>query len=156
MLTHVNQAGKAIMVNVQKKIPSVRTAVAQCIIKVPDDVYKAVLDNTVKKGDVLTVSRIAGIMGAKKTAELIPLCHQINLDVVEVDIDKGTKNQFIVSSKVVTEHKTGVEMEALNAVSITALTVYDMCKGISKEITIDDLKLTYKTGGKTQYDDYDI
>jgi cyclic pyranopterin monophosphate synthase len=153
MLSHVNRAGKAVMVNIQKKVPSLRTAIAQCIIKVPDNVYNAVLENNVKKGDVIAVSRIAGIMGAKRTSELIPLCHQINLDTVEINIDTETKNEFIITSKAIIEHKTGVEMEALTAVSISALTFYDMCKALSKEIIISEIKLIEKTGGKSEYID---
>ena len=148
MLSHVNKVGKAIMVNIQNKIPTLRIATAQCIIKVPENVYNAVKENNVKKGDVIAVSRIAGIMGTKQTADLIPLCHQINLDSVQIDIDSAIKNEFIVTSKVITNNKTGVEMEALTAVSITALTFYDMCKALSKNIIITEIKLLEKTGGK--------
>ena len=153
MLTHVNNMGKAVMVNVQKKVPTLRTAAASCIVKVPDNIYIAVLKNDIKKGDVLAVSRIAGIMGTKKTAELIPLCHQINLDSVSINIETSIRNQFRITSKVIAEDKTGVEMEALNAVSITALTIYDMCKALSKNIVISDIRLISKTGGKSDYID---
>ena len=151
MLSHVNKAGKALMVNIQNKITTLRIASAQCIIKVPENVYNAVKENNVKKGDVIAVSRIAGIMGTKQTADLIPLCHQINLDSVQIDIDSTIKNEFIVTSKVITNNKTGVEMEALTAVSITALTFYDMCKALSKNIIITELKLLEKTGGKSHH-----
>jgi len=156
MLSHVNKAGKAVMVNIQYKRSTVRTAIAQCIIKAPANVYKAVLENSVKKGDVLAISRFAGIMGAKNTSNLIPLCHQINLDSINVDIKENKVNEFLITSKVVSEYKTGVEMEALTAVTIAGLTFYDMCKGISKEIQISDIKLIKKTGGKSDYQDYDV
>jgi len=151
MLSHVNKAGKAIMVNVQNKKPSIRKATAQCIIKVPDNVYRAVLENTVKKGDVIGVARLAGIMGAKKTSELIPLCHQINLNSVEITIESEKKNEFSILSEVNAYDKTGVEMEALVAANITALTFYDMCKALSQNIIISELRLIEKRGGKSNY-----
>lgn len=139
------------MVNVQNKKPSIRKAIAQCIIKVPDNVYTAVLENTVKKGDVIGVARLAGIMGAKKTSELIPLCHQINLNSVEITIESEKKNEFSILSEVNAYDKTGVEMEALVAANITALTFYDMCKALSQNIIISELRLIEKKGGKSKY-----
>jgi cyclic pyranopterin phosphate synthase len=151
MLTHVNKVGKAVMVNVQNKTPTLRTAIAQCIIKVPNNIYTAVLENTVKKGDVIAVSRLSGIISAKKTSELIPLCHQINLNSVEISIESEKKNEFLIMSEVNAYDKTGVEMEALVAVNITALTFYDMCKALSKDMVISETRLIEKRGGKSDY-----
>ena len=151
MLTHVNKVGKAVMVNVQNKTPTIRTAIAQCIIKVPDNIYNAVLENNIKKGDVIAVSRLSGIMGSKKTSELIPLCHQINLNSVEINIESEKKNEFSIISEVNAYDKTGVEMEALVAVNITALTFYDMCKALSKDMVISETRLVEKRGGKSDF-----
>jgi len=151
MLSHISKNGKAIMVNVKNKIPSLRTAKAQAIIKVPESIYNTIIENDNKKGDIIGVSRIAGISATKKTSDLIPLCHQVNLDYVKVDITSYINNEFKITSEVQTTYKTGVEMEALMAVSITSLTFYDMCKALSHDIIISDIKLIEKTGGKSNY-----
>lgn len=137
------------MVNVSEKPVSERTARARALITVGPDIVKLIEENCVKKGDVLSVCQLAGILAAKKTADLIPLCHNIVLDQVRVEaalIDDAT---IAVESTVRCEGRTGVEMEALMAVSVAALTVYDMCKSVSKAIVISDVKLLSKTGGKS-------
>ena len=147
--THLNKAGQAIMVNVQKKLPTVRSAVAQCVIKTPPNVFNAVLDKKIEKGDIYSVIKVAGINGAKQTSNLIPLCHQLNLDCVSLEITPNKReNSFLIKSKVYTESKTGVEMEALSAVTIAGLTFYDMCKALSQDIILTDIKMLEKHGGK--------
>ena len=148
--THLNKAGQAIMVNVQKKLPTVRSAVAQCVIKTPPNVFNAVLDKKIEKGDIYSVIKVAGINGAKQTSNLIPLCHQLNLDCVSLEITPNKReNSFLIKSKVYTESKTGVEMEALSAVTIAGLTFYDMCKALSHDIILTDIKMLEKHGGKS-------
>ena len=151
MLSHVNKSGKVVMINVNNKSQTVRKAIAQCEIKVPNIIYNAVLSNNIKKGDVITTSRLAGIMGTKKTSDIIPMCHQINLDYISVDIISNKKNYFTITSNVETNSKTGVEMEALSAVNIASLTFYDMCKALSKNIIIKNIRLIEKTGGKSDF-----
>ena len=150
MLSHVNTAGKAAMVNISNKLPSLRTAIAGGTIKVTSDIYNAVIQNTNKKGDVIATSRLAGITGAKYTAQLIPLCHQLNLSHINVEIyENPNKKQFDITASCSTHNTTGVEMEALTAVNISALTFYDMCKGISQNMSIENIRLIKKTGGKS-------
>tara|TARA_B110000037_G_C16991881_1_gene453460 strand:- start:315 stop:785 length:471 start_codon:yes stop_codon:yes gene_type:complete len=151
MLSHISKNGKAVMVNVKNKIPSHRIAKAQAIIKVPKSIYDTIIKNDSKKGDIIGVSRIAGIIATKKTSDLIPLCHQVNLDSIKVDIHPYLNNEFKITSEIQTTYKTGVEMEALMAVSIASLTFYDMCKALSHDIIITDIKLIKKTGGKSDY-----
>jgi len=148
-LSHILKNGKAVMVNVKDKVSTLRTANATATIKVPGSIYVNILENNNKKGDIIGPSRVAGIMAAKKTSELIPMCHQINLDSIEVDIKSYNKNEFTVTSTIQTNYKTGVEMEALTAVSIASLTFYDMCKALSHNIIISNIKLIEKTGGKS-------
>jgi molybdenum cofactor biosynthesis protein MoaC len=148
MFSHINAVGRAVMVNVVTKQPTVRTAIAKADILVPKNVFDAVQKNIITKGDVISVSRIAGITGSKRTADLIPLCHNINIDFVSVDITPMDGNKFEVVSEVHTFNKTGVEMEALTAVHVSCLTFYDMCKAISKDIVINNIRLINKTGGK--------
>jgi cyclic pyranopterin phosphate synthase len=143
-LTHTDNKGKAVMVDVGDKEPQLRIAKASGHISVASETIRIIEENQLKKGDVLTVSQIAGITAAKKTSELIPLCHNIVLDNVKVDafIDAtGVK----IMSEVRCSGKTGVEMEALTAVSIALLTVYDMCKAVDKNMMIDNISLTEKT-----------
>jgi len=152
MLSHVNKIGKAVMVNVSDKVPTLRTAVAKGSIFVPENVYSVVENNGVKKGDVISVARLAGIMAAKKTSELIPLCHQLNLDHVNVDIVPNVNGkQYDISASVTTRNVTGVEMEALTAVNVSALTFYDMCKAISQNMVIGKIQVVSKTGGKSNF-----
>lgn len=142
-LTHVNNKGKAVMVDIGGKENQLRIAKASGHIFLRPETILLIKDNLLKKGDVLTVSQLAGISAAKKTADLIPLCHNIVLDNVKVDavIDKtGVK----VLSEVRCSGKTGVEMEALTAVSVALLTVYDMCKAVDKQMIIDNVNLIEK------------
>ena len=151
-LTHVDSDGKASMVDVGQKNDTVRTAIATGKIILGENAFKLVESNQMKKGDVLTVSQIAGVMGAKQTANLIPLCHPLILNKIDVKL-KLDKSDFsvIVEGSVQCSGKTGVEMEALTAVSVTLLTVYDMCKAVTKDMTIENIKLVKKTGGKSDY-----
>ena len=151
-LTHVDTAGKAKMVDVADKASTVREAVARGSIYLGPTVFKLVRDNNIAKGDVMTVSQIAGIMGAKKTPELIPLCHGLNITSVNVDIHLDAANcTAIVECTARCTGKTGVEMEALTGVSIALLTIYDMCKAASKSMIIKDIYLVKKTGGKSDF-----
>lgn len=144
--THIDSSGSAKMVDVGSKKNLRRVAVAQGRIHVGCDVLSSILDQTMKKGDVLKVSQIAGIMGSKMTSSLIPLCHQVPLDMISVDIKPDQPNGFlIVEAKVEATYKTGVEIESLTAVTVTLLTIYDMCKSINKGMIISDIKLLSKT-----------
>lgn len=151
-LTHVDKDGKITMVDIQHKDTTFRTATATGVVKVGPTISKLIHENSIKKGDVLTVAEVAGILGAKKTSELIPLCHNIPLSSIKVTVSLNEKNEVIVQASIQCSGKTGVEMEALTAVSIASLTVYDMCKAISKDIVITDVQLVSKSGGKS--DDY--
>ena len=149
-LTHFDDNGNAVMVDVSEKDITDRTAVARGSIHVSRRALDAILDRQVKKGDVLTVSQVAGIMGTKKTAELIPMCHPIFLSNVKVEFEIDEKACDIsVFCTAQTEGKTGVEMEALTGVSVALLTIYDMCKAIDNRMTIGDIHLVEKTGGKS-------
>ncbi len=142
-LTHTDKRGKAVMVDVGDKDSQVRIAKAAGHITLSADTLKLIQDNLLKKGDVLTVAQLAGISAAKQTSALIPLCHNIVLDNIKVDLaadDTGVK----VESEVRCTGRTGVEMEALTAVSIALLTVYDMCKAVDKGMVIDNISLTGK------------
>lgn len=147
--THVDNDGKVKMVDVHHKDNTLRTASARAIIKVNPTIGKLIHENSIKKGDVLTVAELAGILAAKKTSELIPLCHNIPLSSIKVTVFLNDKNEVVVQAFIECSGKTGVEMEALTAVSIAALTVYDMCKAISKEIVIRDIQLISKSGGQS-------
>ncbi|NRB75086.1 MAG: cyclic pyranopterin monophosphate synthase MoaC [Verrucomicrobiales bacterium] len=143
-LTHLREDGSAAMVDVSGKPIVRREAVAEGFISLREETVSAIADGQMPKGDVLAVSRIAGIQAAKRTAELIPLCHQLPLTKVAVDFSVEKKGVRITCS-VRTDAKTGVEMEALTAVSVASLTIYDMCKAIDKEMVIEEVKLLQKT-----------
>ena len=147
-LTHFDEAGKAVMVDVGEKTETKRRAVASARVLLSEKTIAAIKNNQTPKGNPLEIARIAGIMAAKQTANLIPLCHQINLSKVEIRAELTDYGVFL-ESEAVTTAQTGVEMEALTAVSIAALTVYDMCKALDKTITITDVRLESKTGGKS-------
>lgn len=149
-LTHIDERGKARMVDVTGKDETERVAVAKGRVIMKKETLDLILANEVKKGDVLGVARIAGIMAAKKTGELIPLCHPLNITSVEVEFEplKDLPGVDITATAKVAS-KTGVEMEALTAVSVAALTIYDMCKAADKEMTLTDIRLVKKTGGKS-------
>ena len=148
--THFDSEGNAHMVDVGSKPATARRAVVKGHVKMDPATLKMICDGTAKKGDVLAVARLAGIMGAKQTAALIPLCHPMGLDHVTIDFD--TDNNLpgiIITATCSVTGPTGVEMEAMTAVSVAGLTIYDMCKAIDKAIIINDLKLRYKSGGKS-------
>jgi len=147
-LTHFNDRGRAQMVEVGDKEVTKRTAIAQGKIIMKPQTLERIKEGNIKKGDVLAVAQIAGIMGAKKTSDIIPMCHNIFLTGADIDF-KYLDNGILVEATVKTEGKTGVEMEALTAVSITCLTIYDMCKAIDKDMEIKDIRLMKKTGGKS-------
>jgi len=149
-LTHIDEAGKAKMVDVTSKLSKERTASASAIVKLSAGAFSAVKNNASVKGDVIAAARIAGIQGAKKTSELIPLCHNIFISSVSIEFELNEQdNSISVISEAKTNSVTGIEMEALTAVTIAALTIYDMCKAIDKSITIKEIKLLIKTGGKS-------
>ncbi len=149
-LTHVDESGKARMVDVTDKDTTTRVAVASGTVRMKRETLDLILANEVGKGDVLGVARVAGIMGAKKTAELIPLCHPLSVTSVQVDfapVDDPPAIGITATAKVAS--RTGVEMEALTAVSVAALTIYDMCKAADKGMVLSDIMLVEKTGGKS-------
>ena len=149
-LSHFDDNGNAHMVDISDKQNSFRTAKAACFIQMSLETLKIISDGNAKKGDVLNVARIAGIQGAKKTSELIPLCHPISLTKISLDLTLNDKIPGVeIISTVKTTGPTGVEMEALTAASISALTVYDMVKSLDKNIHVKDLRLIFKDGGKT-------
>ena len=149
-LSHFDDNGNAHMVDISDKQNSFRTAKAACSIQMSLEALKIIADGRSKKGDVLNVARIAGIQGAKRTSELIPLCHPISLTKISLDLTLNDKIPGIeIISTVKTTGPTGVEMEALTAASISALTVYDMVKSLDKSIIIKDLRLIFKDGGKS-------
>ncbi len=146
--THFDKNGNAIMVDVSEKQVTSRTATAQGYIQVNEEIIQSIQNQTNAKGDVLQVARIAAIMATKKTSELIPLCHGLNVTKVSVDFEiKDTKIYACCTVKC--DGKTGVEMEALTGVNIALLTIYDMCKAISKSMIISDIHLVRKSGGKS-------
>jgi len=148
--THIDEkTGKPKMVDISDKKISSRTASAIGKVWVGPEVCELIRLNQLKKGDALTVAQIAGIMASKNTSKLIPLCHDIALESVSVDpVVDFDNQQIVITATVKTKYNTGVEMEALTAVSIAALTVYDMCKAVNKQIVIREIKLVSKTGGK--------
>ena len=149
-LTHFDEQGKAIMVDVSNKNTTTREAIASGRIFVNKSVYEAISSGTVEKGDVLGVARIAGIMAAKKTSEMIPLCHPLPLTNCAIEFKMLSAECAVEAiATVKTTAVTGVEMEALHAVSVTLLTIYDMCKAIDKRMEISNIHLDKKTGGKS-------
>ena len=152
VLTHVDSSGRASMVGVSGKVVSHRVAVASGKIILGKTAFDLVQQNSVAKGDVLTVSEVAGVMGAKHTSHLIPLCHPLQLDNIQVKLSLDPADlAVVVVTRVEVTGKTGVEMEALTSVSIALLTVYDMCKAVTKDMIISDIKLELKTGGKSDF-----
>jgi len=148
-LSHVNARGEARMVDIGEKADTVREAVATGTMTMKPDTLEQVRANTLKKGDVLAVARVAGIMAAKKTPDLIPLCHTILVDDVSVDFDMSGEGRIGITARAKSTGKTGVEMEALVAASVAALTIYDMCKAVDKDMTITGIRLESKTGGRS-------
>lgn len=151
-LTHVDDAGKARMVDVNHKGVTERMAIASATVHVGPEIAKLIEQNSVKKGDVMSIAQIAGIIGAKRTSEIIPLCHNIPISSVVINTELNLSDSCVsIRATVKCEGKTGVEMEALCAVSTAALTIYDMCKAMSKHITISDIMLLKKSGGKQNF-----
>ena len=148
-LTHLNGRGAAHMVNVGEKPVTQRTASAQAVITMQPETLNMILDGTAPKGDVFACARIAGIMAAKRTAELIPMCHPIPIESADIAIEAVSETQVRLVSTLRCSHKTGIEMEALTAVSVAALTVYDMCKAADRAMRIDQTLLLHKDGGKS-------
>jgi cyclic pyranopterin monophosphate synthase len=149
-LTHLDQEGQAQMVDVSEKVPTVRQAVAAAQVRMLPETFAAIQAGNAPKGDVLGTARIAGIMAAKQTANLIPLCHPLPLQKVELEITPDAQLPgYQIQSTVKTKAETGVEMEALTAVSVAALTLYDMAKALEKSIQIESIRLISKTGGKS-------
>ena len=147
-LSHINANGEAHMVDISNKNSSFRTAIAQSIIDCSRDILQQIQDHQNLKGDVLATVRIAGIQAAKKCSDLIPLCHPLPLSKITIDIELSDQ-RVAITSTCKTEGKTGVEMEALTAASVAALTFYDMCKAVDKGMIIRETKLLEKTGGKS-------
>lgn len=146
--THFNEQGRAKMVDVGEKPSSRRTAVAAGRVLVNDGTFELIRSGGIKKGDVLTVAQIAGVMGAKRTFELIPMCHIVPLNGIDLELRLNEEKKSVeISATVSCDGKTGVEMEALTAVATAALTVYDMCKAVQRDIVITDIRLLGKSGG---------
>jgi cyclic pyranopterin phosphate synthase len=149
-LTHFDDQGAARMVDVSAKSETVREAVAEGRVMMNAATLALILDQKVAKGDVFGIARVAGIMAAKKTADLIPLCHPLNLSSVDIAFEPDTAtSSVLIRATVRITGKTGVEMEALTAVAAAGLTIYDMCKAVDKAMTISDIRLMKKTGGKS-------
>jgi cyclic pyranopterin phosphate synthase len=148
-LTHFDDAGASRMVDVSAKPDTVRTATASAVVAMNAETLTLILDKKLAKGDVLEVARLAGIMAAKKTAELIPLCHPLPITSVTVDFTPAPPKRLEIRATVTVTGKTGVEMEALTAVSVAALTVYDMAKAVDRGMTVERVRLETKSGGKS-------
>ena len=149
-LTHLDDEGNAAMVDVSDKDITERTATAKGLVTMQPETMALIQEGGVKKGDVLSVAQLAGIMGAKRTPDLIPLCHPLDLASVKVDLTcDAERNAVEISATCKLKGKTGVEMEALTAVAVAALTVYDMCKAVDRGMRISDIRLVHKAGGKS-------
>lgn len=148
--THLDNKGRGRMVEISGKQITKREAIARGSISMSPATIEGIIEGVIKKGDVLSVAQIAGIMGAKETSRAIPMCHPLFLTGVSMDFRLDTRaNQIHIEAKVTTEGKTGVEMEALHAVSVAALTIYDMCKAVDKDMVISDIRLAKKAGGQS-------
>jgi len=149
-LTHIGDDGEARMVDVSDKDVTDRTATARGSVLMAPETLQLIIDGTVKKGDVISVARLAGIMAAKRTADLIPLCHPLALNRIDVDLScDPDRNAIEIVATCRVSGRTGVEMEALTAVSTAALTVYDMCKAVDRGMQLTDIRLVHKAGGKS-------
>lgn len=149
-LSHVDDRGRAQMVDVGDKPVTARVATATGSVRMSPETLRLITDGRLPKGDVFAVARVAGILAAKKTPELIPLCHPLPVSSIDVEFTPhATSGRLDIEARVSVSGKTGVEMEALTAVSVAALTVYDMCKAVQKDIVISDVGLQYKSGGKS-------
>lgn len=151
-LTHINSEGRAKMVDVSEKAETDREAVAQGFVHMKKETLNRIHEGTIKKGDVLSVAQVAGIMGAKKTSDVIPMCHPIMITGCDISFEFDFENSRIkITASSKTKGQTGIEMESLTAVSVAALTIYDMCKAIDKEMVITDVMLMKKSGGKSGF-----
>ncbi|HEX2261903.1 MAG TPA: cyclic pyranopterin monophosphate synthase MoaC [Candidatus Binatia bacterium] len=149
-LSHLDEQGRAKMVDVSDKDITSRTAVARGTIHMRAETLALILDDKIEKGDVFSVARVAGIMAAKKTSELIPMCHPLNITSVEIDLTPAENPARVeIEASVRVSGKTGVEMEAMTAVSAAGLTIYDMCKAVDREMSIGEIRLVRKSGGKS-------
>ena len=153
MLTHIDEKQNPTMVDVSDKKTTLREAKAQCIVELPNNILEHFVDGDIqsKKGPVFHTAIIAGTMAVKKTSDLIPFCHPLPIEGCKIEISMNKKKQVVVQSKVRVHHKTGIEMEALMGAQMAALTIYDMCKALSHDICIKDLRLLEKSGGKSDY-----
>ena len=147
--SHFDDEGRAVMVDVGGKAETARTATARGAVVMAPETLAMIVEGTAKKGDVLAVARLAGIMAAKRTPELIPLCHPLMLTKVTVDLTPAPPDRIEIAATVKLTGRTGVEMEALTAVSVAALTVYDMCKSADRAMRITEIRVTHKAGGKS-------
>jgi len=149
-LSHLDDQGRAKMVDVSDKDITSRIAVARGTIHMRAETLALILDNKIEKGDVFSVARVAGIMAAKKTSELIPMCHPLNITSVEIDLTPAENPARVeIEASVRVTGKTGVEMEAMTAVAVAGLTIYDMCKAVDREMSIGEIRLVKKSGGKS-------
>jgi cyclic pyranopterin phosphate synthase len=148
-LTHIDSEGKAKMVNVGSKDITLREAVASGTVTMKHETLEQIKSASLKKGDIIAAARIAGIMAAKNTPHLIPLCHPILIDEISIDFDLSGTDSISITATARCSGKTGIEMEAMTAVSIAALTIYDMAKSVDRGITISDIRLESKSGGKS-------
>jgi len=149
-LSHLDEQGRARMVDVSEKEVTSRFATACGTIHMLPETLALILDDRIEKGDVFSVARVAGIMAAKKTSELIPMCHPLNITSIEVDLTPAKNPARVdIEASVRVSGKTGVEMEAMTAVSVAGLTIYDMCKAVDREMTIGEIRLVKKSGGKS-------
>ena len=146
-LTHLNARGEAAMVDVSAKPPTAREARAAGTVRMAATTLQAILQGGAPKGDVLAVARVAGIQAAKRTSELVPLCHPLSLAKVAIEFRAAGEQALAIDARCKVTGRTGVEMEALTAVSVAALTIYDMCKALDRGMTIDDVRLVEKSGG---------
>ena len=149
-LSHIDDDGRAAMVDVSGKDVTERSATARGAVVMAPDTMRLIAAGEVKKGDVLSVARLAGIMGAKKTPELIPLCHPLALNAIDVELTLDPdRNAVLISATCRVKGRTGVEMEALTAVAVAALTIYDMCKAVDRAMRLTDIRLVEKSGGRS-------
>jgi cyclic pyranopterin phosphate synthase len=148
-LTHLDARGQARMVDVSKKKKTARTAIARGLVRMRPETLRTLLDGKLPKGDVLAVARIAGIQAAKRTWELIPMCHQVALTAVRVELTPTGDDTIVIEASATAADRTGVEMEALTATTVAALTLYDMLKAVDRAIVIESVALVEKTGGKS-------
>jgi cyclic pyranopterin phosphate synthase len=148
--THINEQGRARMVDVSEKQDTERVAIAQAVVRMRPETLQAIKDGAIKKGDVLAVAQVAGIMGAKQTSSIIPMCHPLMLTGIDLKFELDEeKSQIFIYGTVKTTGKTGVEMEAITAVTIAAVTIYDMAKAVDRWMEIGEIKLLEKQGGKS-------